>query len=515
MSSPSSSLTGPSPDLAYLISALVCSLLVAIPFLAVTLPPITDLPQQTAQIRLLFDALGNDESPYQVQWLNPNKLGYAPLLAAWLTQSPVAAGRIGVLWIGLLWVVALHIVARATGRPAATAALAAIFFFNHLTYWGLLNALIGLPVFAGWFILLDRMGDGAARSRDGLKLLSVAVLLYLAHVLWLAVGLAWMVISALVARLPWRPLAVRLAWISPIFLAALIWYPHLRRSGFVSDTVWGRSPWGRLHPEWFLNSALGGLEGRIEPIVLLAVLAWLLLGLSPLLTPRILKLVGRQTATSSLDPSGDRGHRGLALAGLFFVALSLCLPGVIQSTIFFASRWFPVGIVLLVLACPKPRLGPWLGRVVPYVLLASLTVTTASVWIDFEDRELDGLHQSLAAIPPGQRVLGLDFVRTSERIKGYPYYHLYAYSQVIHGSELARSFANFGSSLVVFSDMPREFPWTEGLDWRAKKIRKSDMDHFQLVLIFGGPEVHALFLQDKRLKPVTGDRPWTLYRVGG
>ncbi len=484
----------PSPgDRAYLVSALACAALVAIPFLAVTIPPITDLPQQTAQVRLLLETLADADGPYRVQWLNPNKLGYLPLLLAWLAAPKIAAGRLGVLLIGVAWVAALHLLARATRRPAAAAALASVFFFNHLTYWGLLNFLAGLPVFALWFVLLERLGARDAGWRGGVKLLAISVLLYSAHVLWLAAGLAWLVASALLQRLPWVGLARRLIWTLPILGVALLWYPQLERTGFVSDTVWGRSPLGRLHPEWHLNSALGGLEGAVEPALALVIAGWLLLGLI-------------QARTAGI-------HRSLLLAGAMFVAAALCLPAVIQSTIFFASRWLPVGVVLLVLACPQPRLRPVLRSAVPYVVLASLTMAAAAAWIAFEDRELDGLHESLAAVPPGERLLGLDFVRTSEHIKGYPFYHLYAYAQVLHGCELSRPFTNLGSSLVVFRDVPRKFPWTEGLDWRATKIRRSDMDHFGYVLIFGRPDAHALFLADERLEPVTADRPWRLYRV--
>ncbi len=469
-------------------------MLLAIPFLAVTIPPITDLPQQTAQVRLLLETLANDDTPYRVQWLNPNKLGYLPVLIAWLTVPEIAAGRLGVLLIGIAWVVALHFLARTTGRPAAAAALATVFFFNHLTYWGLLNFLAGLPVFVLWFVLLERSDQDPVDWRDGAKLLVTAVLLYAAHVLWLAAGLVWLVISALLKKLPWVDLARRLLWTSPILIVALVWYPQLQRSGFDSDTVWGRSPLGRLHPEWHLNSALGGLEGRVEPVLALVIVGWLALGL--------------------IQTRGRGVHRSLLLAGTMFIIASLSLPAVIQSTIFFASRWLPMGVVLLVLALPQPGLRPVLRAAVPYVVLASLTAAAASTWIEFEEQELDGLYESLAAVPPGERLLGLDFVRTSERIKGFPFYHLYAYAQVLHGNDLARPFTNLGSSLVVFRDVPREFPWTEGLDWRAVKVRKSDMDHFGYVLIFGRPDAHALFLADDRLTPVTDERPWRLYRVG-
>ncbi len=508
MSSSSNRVTPPSSDAAYLISAAVCAILISLPFLAVTLPPITDLPQQTAQIRLLLESMSQDDTPYRVQWLHPNKLGYAPLLISWLATTPLAAGRLGVLLIGLLWVVALHGLARATGRAPAAAGLACVFFFNHLTYWGLLNALIGLPVFALWFILIERIqahrlpANHRLPAKHGLLLLATAGLLYSAHVLWLAAGLAWLTVATLVAHLSWRTLATRLAWVSPVLVAALVWYPQLQQSGFVSDTHWGRSPFGRLHPEWWLNSALGGLEGHVEPTLGLVICGWLILG----------ALSWRRPNTGSGDRT-DVGHRGLLLAGTCFIVVALCLPAVIQSTIFFASRWLPVGVVLVVLGWPQPQMRPVFRMLVPYLVLASLVIATTAVWIDFEQRDLNGLPTALAAIPPEQRVLGLDLVRTSERIKGFPFYHLYAYSQVLHGGELARSFANFGSSLVVFRDMPRTFPWTEGLDWRAKKIRRSDMDHFQYVLIYGDANTQSPFLSDPRLQPVTAERLWRLYKV--
>ncbi len=483
-----------STETAYLVSALVCCALVAIPFLAVTVPPITDLPQQTAQVRLLLEAGG--DGPYRVQWWHPNKLGYLPLLLSWRLAPPLAAGRLGVLLIGLSWVAALHWLARASGRPPAAAALAAVFFFNHLTYWGLLNFLVGLPVFAVWFVLLERRRDLEPGGwRGGLRLSATAALLYWSHVLWLAAGLGWLVLSTLVRRRPLSALIRPLAWTSPALGLALAWYPHLGRSGFVSDTFWGRSPLGRLHPQWHLNSAFGGLEGGAEPALALAVLGWLVLGL--------------------IQARGRGIHRGLLAAGAMFTAAALCLPGVIQNTIFFASRWLPIGAVLIVLACPQPRLRPALKMAVPYVVLACLAAATTAAWIGFDRQELDGLHESLAAVPPGERLLGLDFVRTSERIKGFPYYHLYAYAQVMHGGELAHSFANLGSSLVVFRDLPREFPWTEALDWRARRVRRSDVDHFGHLLIFGPPDAHAPFLADERLTPVTADRPWRLYRRFG
>ena len=493
------------PARPYWASAAVCAALVAIPFLAVTIPPITDLPQQTAQIRLLSEALGGEES-YRIQWWHPNKLGYVPLLLAWSLASPLAAGRLGVLLIGLAWVAALHALARATGRPASAAALASVFFFNHLTYWGLLNFVLGLPVFALWFVQIDRLQSEGPGWRQGWKLSVTALLLYCAHVLWLAGGLLWLVVAAVLGRASLGGLTRRLAWVAPAPILALAWYPRLQTSGFDSETFWGRSPLGRLHPEWWLNSALGGLEGRVEPILGIAIVGWLALIV-------VSRMAAWDESQPQADDTGGGFHRGLLAVGLLLTAAALCLPAVVQNTVFFASRWLPAGAVLLVLAWPRPRLRPMLSAAVPYVVLASLAVATAAVWIEFEEQELDGLHEALA-VPLDGRLLGLDFVHDGERIKGFPYYHLYAYSQVLHGGELAHSFAELGSSLVVHRDLPRENPWTEALDWQAHRVRKSDMDHFQHVLIFGGPEIHDRFLADGRLVAVTAERPWRLYRVG-
>ena len=81
---------------------------------------------------------------------------------------------------------------------------------------------------------------------------------------------------------------------------------------------------------------------------------------------------------------------------------------------------------------------------------------------------------------------------------------------------LNRSFANEASSLVVYRDLPRPHPWTDGLDWRAFKVRRSDVPHFDYVLVHGGPRHQAMFLADQRLRPVSGidgDARWRLYRV--
>ncbi len=484
----------------YGFSALLSGSALLAPLLVVEIPPLTDLPQQVAQIRLLLEALGGD-SAYRVQLLDPNKLGYLPLLLGWLIAPPLAAARLGVGLIGAAWVLGIHALAFQLRRPPAAAAAASIFLLSHLFYWGILNFLLGLPVFCLFFASISQRRKQPVWSNALL-----AFLLYSAHVLWLAAA-SVVVVGRLVFDRGLRPAFGRLVvGFLPAWILVLVWYPRLTAAGFDSETTWGQSPWQRLHPQWLVNSALGGLQGTMEAAVLSCLLVWSGVGLAQAWWTR--------RAGVAADPELSLDRRLLA-TGAFFLALALCLPGVVQHTIFFASRWVPVAAVFLVLALPAPRLQGLPPLVLPLFLAAGLAVATAAAWVGFEAEELEGLPQALAAVEAGERVLGLDLVRTSERIRGYPYYHLYAWAQVLHGNPLARSFANEASSLVVFRDIPRESAWTPDLDWRARRVRRSDIGFFRWVLVHGEGEVQQMFRADERLERIGDPGRWTLYRRKG
>src|SRR5262245_39040015 len=88
------------------VAAMLCSALVIVPFLYVRFPPITDLAQHAAQIRLFLTALADPEGAYRIQWLTPYSAVYAVLGAAWALSTPVNAGRLAVLALGVLWTLA-------------------------------------------------------------------------------------------------------------------------------------------------------------------------------------------------------------------------------------------------------------------------------------------------------------------------------------------------------------------------------------------------------------------------
>jgi hypothetical protein len=475
-------------------AAILCSLFVAVPFLVVRFPPITDLPQHVAQIRLFLAALGNPGSGYLIQWFTPYSAVYGLLGAAWALCGPANAGRVAVLALGVLWTLAVHGLAARRRRPVAAAVLASMLFFSHVLYWGFLNFAVGWLAFIVWLLVTARAAPNDRGWRAALPQFGAAVLLYLSHVLWFAFGIAWLPVYAAVHRWPRRVLLWRLLGVAPVVAAAALWYPHLEALGFASPTVWFTPLPARLAPEWVVNAVLGGVQGSMEYLVAGVLLAWVAGGLWQ----------GRGARRAGIDVD-------LLWTGLLLIALGLTLPDKYTNTIQFAARWMPVGALLIVLAVPPPAVLASLQRVLALTVVAFFCCATATAWVVFERDELSGLSEALAAMPDGQRVIGLDLVQESRVIKGRPFLQMFAYAQVRHGGRLNASFAGLAPSLVVYRQhVPA--PWTANLEWFADQVRPDDLRFFDYALINGGPEIHAQAAA-MPLSAVTADGRWRLYRV--
>lgn len=477
-----------------LLAAVLCGTLIAVPFLAVRFPPVTDLPQHVAQIRLFLAALGDPDSAYRIQWFTPYSAAYAVLGAAWALSSPVNAGRLAVLALAILWTAAVHGLAARRQRSVAAAVLASVLVFNHALYWGFLSFVLGAVAFALWFAVTARGSAERWSGRDALLQLGAAALLYVSHALWFAVGIGWLLIYALVHRWPWRMALLRFASAAPVIAAAIVWYPHLEALGFVSPTVWLSSPLARLSPEWIVDASLGGIYGPAEYLVAGVLAAWIAGGL--------------WQRRAALRTAADAD---LLWTGMFFIGLGVALPDQHMNTIQFAARWVPVGMVYLVLGAPAPSLLASLQRPLAMALLGVFCLTTGLAWMAFERDELSGLPDALAALPDEQRVIGLDLMQESRVIKGRPFLQTFAYAQVLHGGRLNASFAGFAPSLVIFRHQ-RPATWTPNLEWFAERVQRDDLRSFDYALINGTPGVHAQAAA-LPLAAVTGTGRWRLYRV--
>jgi hypothetical protein len=474
--------------------AALCGGLVALPFLAVRYPPITDLPQHVAQIRLFLAALGGSDSGYAIQWFTPYSTAYALLGAAWSLSSPANAGRLAVLVLGVLSTLAVHGLAARRRRPIAAAVMASVLFFNNVIYWGFLSFAVGWLAFVVWFLVTTRAPVEGDTWRDLAAQFAAALLLYASHVLWFGFGVVWLVGYALLHRWPLRALCRRLAAVAPVALAAALWYPHLAALGFVSPTVWATPIPERLAPSWIVGAVLGGTYGPAEYVAVALIALWAIAGVWQ----------HRTTLRTELD-------RDLLATGVLLAGLAFSLPDQYTNTIVFAERWLPFAAILLLLAVPAPRFLAALHRPLAIAFVAAFSLATTLIWMRFERDELSGLDAALAALPDAPRVIGLDLVGDSDIIKGRPFIQTFAYAQVLHGGSLNMSFAGHAPSLVVFRERA-DAPWTPSLEWFADRVRLSDFAYFDYALINGRPDIHA---QTRRfhLTPVTASGRWRLYKV--
>jgi hypothetical protein len=476
--------------------ALLCCLFVAAPFLFVTFPPITDLPQQSAQIRLFLEALHDPSgSPYKIQWFTPYSLSYLMLGISWSLFGAENAGRIAMLVIAILWVISIHLTASRRDRSAAAATLSCLFILNHMLYWGFYSFEIGWPAFLIWFSLNAEGSSDRFSLRDALPWLGCALLLYMSHVLWFMAGVAWLTLRGIVFQRPPKETLMRLAYVAPIVVVAWIWYPSLAGSSMATPPLWGSGPISRLAFSWLSDAALGGIKGPAVSFFFAAALGWVLVSV----------VQHRKDLKSVID------KELLLAAGLFFV-FALLLPDKYMNTIRFGQRWMPPAMIMLLLAVPAPIIRPVLRQVTALVVVAAFSITTTVAWVRFEREELSGLREALESLPSAPKVLGLDLIQKSDLIEGFPFIQIFAYSQMLKGGMLNFSFAEFSPCLVVFKKRFAK-PWTHGLEWFPRLVRESDFQYFDYVLINGTEPIHEASRTQSRLAPVTKEGRWRLYRV--
>ena len=473
--------------------------LVATPFLAVTFPPITDLPQQAAQIRLAADALTNPDSHYKIQWFTPYVVSYAAIALGWLVAGPLGAGRIGMLLIALAWVAAAHGLARSRGRPAAAAVLASTLVFNHVLYWGFFSFAVGWPAFVFWLLATVEPPRSDRPWREAGKFLALSALLYACHALWLAAGGLWLAVWTLVGmtrggRL--RAALPRFAGMAPVLVGAAAWFSSIAATNFATPPSYFHNPLSRISIEWFRGALYGGIRGHFEELFMVVLLAWFLASL--------LTNGGRLVAATD---------RPLALAGLLLAVVALAVPDEYTNTIQFDERWMPGAMTLLLLAAPPPRLRwPRALTAATLAALALFTGVTTLVWRQFERDDLSGLAEALATLPDRPRVLGLALAQESRWVEGLPFLQTFAYAQLVRGGELNFSFAEFPPSLVVYRQPPPK-PWTPSLEWLPRRLRIRDFKYFDYVLIGADRTTQERFSSDPLLAAATTDGHWRLYRV--
>ncbi len=486
----------PGPDRSIVPMAALASLAALVPFIVARIPPSTDLAQHVAQMRLVGEALRAPDGPYTVQWFAPNTLAYGFVAAGWALASPIAAGRVALAGIAVAWIAATAFLAHTRRRGATAVVVASVFLFSHVLYWGFLEFLVGWVAFAIFTGLATAKGRPLTPVRIA-GLFAAAIALYLAHVLWLGAALGCVAIMSLADQDGARTTLRRIAPLVPVLIAAAAWSFHVRgervAGGFDVGAHWYVPPWQRLAPAAFTDAAFGGLVGATEPMLLALVAVYVVAG-----------------AVEAKRKGGM--DRGLLGASALLGAVALLAPDKYLNTASFAARWLPEALALLVLAVPPPAFRPSLLRALAVGGFVLFGLATAATWVVFDDEELDGFESALAAVPERARVVGLDFVRRSQLIKGEPFMQMFAYAQAIHGGTLNFSFAQHGSSPVRFRRVRLE-RFTPALEAHPARFSRLDLQYFDVALVNGPPPVHSRLSHYPGFVPVTTRGPWRLYRL--
>jgi len=475
---------------------IICSVLVAIPFLLVTFPPITDLPQQTGQIRLFWEALGESpSSPYQIRWLAPNNLSYAVLGASVYLFGYENGGRIAMMLIAVAWCVAIHLLAARRNRPVEAAVLASVFVFNHVIYWGFYSFALGFPLFVWCYFVTLEDSHSDFTWKTALKWTILIFLLYCAHIFWFWVAVFWLVIVSL-RGVPVQVTVRRCLTFLPALVMFVVWFMHSSPGPYSSPMRWNSSPVERIGLAIVNREFLGGIVSPpIEFIVLFLTATWIVVAL----------FSNRKTIASKTDFSL------IFLAMMFFVGW-FALPDWYDISIRMWTRWLPPMAIFLLLAAPPIVLSEAWKQRIALIVLTSFIATTGFVWVQFERIELSGLRESLDLLPPRSRVIGLDYLKASPRIAVHPYMQLFSYAYLLKDAKLNFSFLDLGRSLVANKEL-RLHEWTPMLEWYAERATQSDLRHFDYAIIGGKDQVHLVMAQSGILSPVSRQGFWRLYRV--
>jgi len=478
--------------------AIFCLLIICIPFFGTKFPPATDLPQHLAQIRLFIEHNSINPDVYSIQWFGPNNLIYFFIGLGWAICGPKYLGVMILLFLAFTWLMSVFFIGYQLQRPIEGLILALPLFFNHAFYWGFLNFIIGFPVFLVWLYLTQKR-NFEFFSLYQLGCIGLTFLLYEGHALWLLMGGIWIILLSLIHKFSIKQF---LFWVSnfiPVGLLSLFWYPRFSlqraQAGFDVFPHWYSSLFERLSFKWVVNSAFGGIRGPFEYIFFLIIVIWIVFAF----------IQNRKGLKTKINVN-------LMAASILLLIFSFFAPDKYMNTIYFNTRWFPLGVILLLLAMPPLKFPFKIKVVTALIVLIIFSFLTARIWHIYEKEELSGLEASLVKITPYSRVLGLDFVKESKFIKNRPFLQIFAYAQVFKGAKINFSFAEHYSGIVVFRKK-RKISWTPGLEWFPERVRKSDLKWFDYVLINAKNEIHAVFSNLNELEALSQHGPWRIYKV--
>lgn len=506
----------------------LCSVALAAPFLAGRYLPYLDLPQHVGAVAILAngDAAFRFAHYYSVDLAtSPYLLPYIIAAALATLIGPVAAVHtlFALAAISLPWAAAWA--ASRFERDPWIGLLAAPFAFGAFAFMGFLNFVLSFPVFLLWIGWWRGAVSGERFGARGYVIGGLlSVILFYGHVMTFGFAMGACGLIALLAETPkeghrpWPALSHRL-------LRGLHFLPGVGLFGAwsaLSDTA-SKGELGRMvstriaaePPRW--DHPLDRLKGLFD--YGLSVYQdqsdeWLLYGwIAAFLVVAMLRKPSHSDAAQPPSRARQRAELLPPLLGLSALGLALSLPATYRGIWPIATRMAPL-LALLTLLLPRGRV-----RWPAVAMVIGLTLASATGWVHAKhvaafQPEVGPLHDVVADVPKGQRVMTLIWERDSRVVRWPIFLHYSQYVLAERGGVSEFSFVNFTKSPIHYVEahapprLPARFEWTPHAYDHGR-----DGDWYDFVLMRDGGRSRArqVFRRGPEMRLRKRAGPWSLY----
>lgn len=456
-----------------------------LPLLRFSHPPLQDLPQHLATIRALTD-FGDASLHFRDYYVV--ELGRTQYLAYYLVTAFLAKA-LGVALANKLVMTAavggapyaMRFLLRALGRDERAAVFVLPLTWNAHLILGFVNFVAAIPLTLVALALAIRLRESfSPRLATGLAVLLVVT--FYTHVV--PFGFAAFGATLILAGESLRATAMRYLALVPAGLATLLWAV--------------RSPAGQAT----LTAARGHDTAGPQPIY--ATVAESLNQIPMWLTDVLVVDTDEKLFAAfgvvlllALGIGADAVGTELTQRARTVVGLLAPLAGLAYFVTPDSYDWiwpiharFP--LLALIFLVATIRLPDRLVSFVPLTLAAAITLLSAqaitTAFAAFEHDEVGELDRAIAAIPRGERVVGLIWDRGSSHVKFSPFLHSVAYYQAARGGAVMFSFADFPQSPLRFREdrrPPRVWPRWE---WTPERVdTDAQLAWYHYALVRGGP----------------------------
>lgn len=470
---------------AYFAVFFVLSVLLVWPVWMLTYPPLSDLPDHGAQLRVITDYTGYRDS-YTVNWFTPYLFGYAGtiLLSGFMPLTVAIKLTLSIALFAIPVASALLIRSLHGNKWWVLTSFPTAYSFSF--YWGFLNFLIAIPLVIGFLAFLNVYAQRPLNRRWVTAAAAFSLVLFFAH------GLAWLFAMALAVVVllshgHFKKFPARFGPFLLIIPVIAMWFwtassvsgqnQPTSEIGNITQRLFDRV-FGELHLfviDFKDRTANGSHLNRVKECFSFAI------GM-PAATDFILLVLlflGWPFLLGGKLARDWRRHLPFAAVLLMFYFVPYWLFGTAYVYMRIGSLMIPASYFCFTFdppaAAPAGALS-WFKKITPIAIIFAVVAGTLSITrATFEkvrDNERD-FQSILAAMEPNRRALQLFFEQDSPFKYTSPYMHYGAWYQVEKHGEVFTTFAHSPDAANVPVHFrgalwplppgwnPEQFSWTQ------------------------------------------------------